>query len=53
MREHITQRTDSTHVLAAVRDLIRLELVTGTADRLPDLPGSERHPPAEVLTNPR
>ncbi|WP_406460014.1 transposase [Streptomyces sp. NBC_01622] len=28
VREHITQRTDSTHVLAAVRDLTRLELVT-------------------------
>ncbi|WP_238697173.1 transposase [Streptomyces sp. E2N166] len=28
VRERTTQRTDSTHVLAAVRDLIRLELVT-------------------------
>ncbi|MFJ1812368.1 MULTISPECIES: hypothetical protein [unclassified Streptomyces] len=28
MREHTTQRTDSTHVLAAVRDLTRPELVT-------------------------
>ncbi|MFG2822257.1 hypothetical protein ACGFX4_22850 [Kitasatospora sp. NPDC048365] len=28
MRERTTQRTDSTHVLAAVRDLTRLELVT-------------------------
>ncbi|MEU8520933.1 hypothetical protein [Streptomyces sp. NPDC048577] len=28
MRERTSQRTDSTHVLAAVRDLIRLELVT-------------------------
>jgi hypothetical protein len=28
VREHTTQRTDSTHVLAAVRDLTRLELVT-------------------------
>jgi len=27
-RERTTQRTDSTHVLAAVRDLTRLELVT-------------------------
>ena len=29
VRERTTQRTDSTHVLAAVRDLTRLELVTG------------------------
>lgn len=28
MRERTTQRTDSTHVLATVRDLTRLELVT-------------------------
>ncbi|WP_405593187.1 IS1182 family transposase [Streptomyces sp. NBC_01190] len=28
VRERITQRTDSTHVLAAVRDLTRLELIT-------------------------
>ncbi|GGL86982.1 hypothetical protein GCM10010095_84650 [Streptomyces anthocyanicus] len=28
MRERTTQRTDSTHVLAAVRDLTRLELIT-------------------------
>ncbi|MFJ4680312.1 hypothetical protein [Kitasatospora sp. NPDC088783] len=28
MRERTTQRTDSTHVLAAVRNLTRLELVT-------------------------
>jgi transposase len=28
VRERTTQRTDSTHVLAAVRDLSRLELVT-------------------------
>ncbi|WP_240509892.1 transposase [Streptomyces malaysiense] len=28
VRERITQRTDSTHVLAAVRDLSRLELIT-------------------------
>ncbi|MFH9863888.1 hypothetical protein [Streptomyces sp. NPDC017202] len=28
MRECATQRTDSTHVLAAVRDLTRLELIT-------------------------
>lgn len=28
MRERTTQRTDSTHVLAAVRDLTRLEMVT-------------------------
>lgn len=28
VRERITQRTDSAHVLAAVRDLTRLELVT-------------------------
>ena len=28
VRERTTQRTDSTHVLAAVRDLTRLELVT-------------------------
>ncbi|WTW51046.1 hypothetical protein OHA19_01700 [Streptomyces sp. NBC_00012] len=32
VRERTTQRTDSTHVLAAVRDLTRLELVT-EADR--------------------
>lgn len=31
MRERTTQRTDSTHVLAAVRDLTRLELVTEAA----------------------
>ncbi|MFG2525674.1 transposase [Streptomyces sp. NPDC048527] len=30
VRERTTQRTDSTHVLAAVRDLTRLELVTET-----------------------
>src|SRR5262249_45437864 len=29
VRERTAQRTDSTHVLAAVRDLTRLELVTG------------------------
>ncbi|WP_329377089.1 hypothetical protein OG625_06165 [Streptomyces sp. NBC_01351] len=28
MRERTTQRTDSTHVLAAVRDLTRLKLIT-------------------------
>ncbi|MEU7430427.1 hypothetical protein AB0B07_06080 [Streptomyces sioyaensis] len=28
VRERTTQRTDSTHILAAVRDLTRLELVT-------------------------
>ena len=28
VRERTAQRTDSTHVLAAVRDLTRLELVT-------------------------
>ncbi|MER6240777.1 hypothetical protein ABT185_32840 [Streptomyces clavifer] len=28
VRERITQRTDSTYVLAAVRDLTRLKLVT-------------------------
>ena len=28
VRERTVQRTDSTHVLAAVRDLTRLELVT-------------------------
>ncbi|MGW0792338.1 hypothetical protein ACWD04_29965 [Streptomyces sp. NPDC002911] len=28
MRERTTQRTGSTHVLAAVRDLTRLELIT-------------------------
>ncbi|WP_326793298.1 transposase [Streptomyces sp. NBC_00841] len=28
VRERTTQRTDSTHVLAAVRDLTRLELIT-------------------------
>jgi hypothetical protein len=28
VRERTTQRTDSTHVLAVVRDLTRLELVT-------------------------
>ncbi|MFB7501824.1 hypothetical protein ACFC09_45535 [Streptomyces sp. NPDC056161] len=28
MRERTTQHTDSTHVLAAVRDLTRLELIT-------------------------
>ena len=31
MRERGTQRTDSTHVLAAVRDLTRLELITEAA----------------------
>ncbi|MFE9925497.1 transposase [Streptomyces sp. NPDC005774] len=30
VRERTTQRTDSTHVLAAVRDLTRLELITET-----------------------
>ncbi|MET9108970.1 hypothetical protein [Streptomyces zhihengii] len=28
MRERTTQRTDSTHVVAAVRDLTRLDLIT-------------------------
>ncbi|MFF7183083.1 hypothetical protein [Streptomyces sp. NPDC008121] len=28
VRERTTQRTDSTHVLAAVRDVTRLELIT-------------------------
>jgi transposase len=33
VRERTTWRTDSTHVLAAVRDLTRLELVTGAGAR--------------------
>ncbi|MFE7765357.1 transposase [Streptomyces sp. NPDC057438] len=45
VREHTTQRTDSTHVLAAVRDLTRLELVTEAvrASRLHPAPAP--HPP--------
>ena len=31
----------------------RRTLSTETADRLPDLPGPERHPPLKVLANPR
>ncbi|MCF1597752.1 transposase [Streptomyces muensis] len=33
VHERTTQRTDSTHVLAAVRDLTRLELVTEAGPR--------------------
>ncbi|WP_230993708.1 transposase [Streptomyces endocoffeicus] len=33
VRERTTQRTDSTHVLAAVRDLTRLELITEAVRR--------------------
>ncbi|MFI8433672.1 transposase [Streptomyces sp. NPDC079020] len=36
VRERTTQRTDSTHLLAAVRDLTRLELVTGAVRAAPE-----------------
>ncbi|MFE2442625.1 transposase [Streptomyces sp. NPDC059426] len=43
VRERTTQRTDSTHVLAAVRDLTRLELITEAEG--PPTPG---HPEAQT-----
>ncbi|MDF2254294.1 transposase [Streptantibioticus ferralitis] len=44
VRERTTQRTDSTHVLAAVRDLTRLELVTGAVRAaLEELAGTAPH----------
>ncbi|WP_228120252.1 hypothetical protein [Streptomyces fagopyri] len=36
VRERATERTDSTHVLAAVRDLARLELVTEAVRAVPE-----------------
>ncbi|MFB7186841.1 transposase [Streptomyces sp. NPDC056230] len=42
VRERTTQRTDSTHILAAVRDLARLELVT---EVVPAPPEGDAHPP--------
>ncbi|MFE7529866.1 hypothetical protein ACFU7Y_29740 [Kitasatospora sp. NPDC057542] len=50
------------HVLTAIavnierlsgRQVTEEAPVTETADRLPDLPERERHPPAEVLAKPR
>ncbi|MFE3643567.1 transposase [Streptomyces sp. NPDC059169] len=44
VRERTTQRTDSTHVLAAVRDLTRLELVTeAVRAALEELAGTASH----------
>lgn len=44
VRERTTQRTDSTHVLAAVRDLTRLELVTeAVRAALEELAGTAPH----------
>jgi hypothetical protein len=44
VRERTTQRTDSTHVLAAVRDLTRLELVTeAVRAALEELAGTSPH----------
>ncbi|MET8038119.1 IS1182 family transposase [Streptomyces sp. NPDC005345] len=44
VRERTTQRTDSTHVLAAVRDLTRLELVTeGVRAALEEVAGISPH----------
>ncbi|GAB2452062.1 hypothetical protein [Streptomyces incanus] len=44
VRERTTQRTDSTHVLAAVRDLTRLELITeAVRAALEELAGTAGH----------
>ncbi|WP_251061141.1 transposase [Streptomyces sp. ISL-100] len=44
VRERTTQRTDSTHVLAAVRDLTRLELITeAVRAALEELAGTTPH----------
>lgn len=44
VRERTTQRTDSTHVLAAVRDLTRLELITEAVHAaLEELAGASPH----------
>ncbi|MFC9759019.1 hypothetical protein [Streptomyces sp. NPDC056921] len=44
MRERTTQRTDSTHVLAAVRDLTRLKLITEAARAaLEEVAGTSPH----------
>ncbi|WP_236076580.1 transposase, partial [Streptomyces coffeae] len=44
VRERTTQRTDSTHVLAAVRDLTRLELITeAVRAALEELAGTAPH----------
>jgi IS5 family transposase len=40
VRERGTQRTDSTHVLAAVRDLTRLELITEAVRALEEIAGA-------------
>ncbi|MET9074755.1 hypothetical protein ABZX95_21920 [Streptomyces sp. NPDC004232] len=44
VRERTTQRTDSTHVLAAVRDLTRLELITeAVGAALAEVAGTSPH----------
>ncbi|MEW1551721.1 hypothetical protein [Streptomyces tsukubensis] len=44
VRERTTQRTDSTHVLAAVRDLTRLELIAGAVRAaLEEVAGTSPH----------
>ncbi|MFE4335194.1 IS1182 family transposase [Streptomyces sp. NPDC056831] len=44
VRERTTQRTDSTHILAAVRDLTRLELITEAARAvLEEVAGTSPH----------
>ncbi|MGC5260779.1 IS1182 family transposase [Streptomyces cyaneofuscatus] len=50
VRERTTQRTDSTHVLAAVRDLTRLELVTeAVRAALEELAGTAPHLLADLV----
>ncbi|MFE2188745.1 IS1182 family transposase [Streptomyces sp. NPDC059455] len=45
VRERTTQRTDSTHVLAAVRDLTRLELITeAVRAAFEEVAGTSPHP---------
>lgn len=50
VRERTTQRTDSTHVLAAVRDLTRLELITETVRAaLEEVAGTAGHLPDDLV----
>lgn len=50
VRERTTQRTDSTHVLAAVRDLTRLELITeAVRAALEELADTAPHLPADLV----
>lgn len=50
LRERTTQRTDSSHVLAAVRDLTRLELINeAVRATLEQVVGTSSHLPVELV----